>query len=274
MDCAGHVQKRMGTALRNLKMQYRGQKLADGKTIGGAGRLTDRVINSLQNYYGDAIRRNKGKVQAMMKAVQATLLHCNSTNAHPRHHLCPEGPSSWCKWQAAKANGKVHDHKHPLPDAIVQLLCPIYARLGSQSLLQKCVMGYTQNANESLHSTVWKFCPKELFMGKTGVETVYSLAVCVFNDGASSLSAQSDRLQLDPTNLAKTFLRKKDKRMLAESEYKCTEGAKKLCRLARSKRKGLYDQHQQREGVVYASGAFDAGDSGPGPSKRVRGEEA
>ena len=61
MDCAGHVQKRMGTALRNLKMQYRGQKLADGKTIGGAGRLTDRVINSLQNYYGDAIRRNKGK---------------------------------------------------------------------------------------------------------------------------------------------------------------------------------------------------------------------
>ena len=72
-------------------------------------------------------------------------------------------------------------------------------------------------------------------MGKTGVETAYSLA----------LSTLSDGLQLDPTNLAKTFLRKKDKRMLAESEYKCTEGAKKLCRLARSKRKGLDDQHQQ-----------------------------
>jgi hypothetical protein len=86
-------------------MQYSGQKLADGKTIGGAGQLTDKVIKSLQNYYGDAIRRNKGNVQAMTKAVQATLLHCNSTNAH--HHLCPEGPSSWCKWQAAKANGKV-----------------------------------------------------------------------------------------------------------------------------------------------------------------------
>ena len=36
-DCVGHVQKRMGTALRNLKTQYRGQKLSDGKTIGGAG---------------------------------------------------------------------------------------------------------------------------------------------------------------------------------------------------------------------------------------------
>ena len=45
MDRVGHIQKRMGTALRNLKSQYRGQKLADGKTIGGTGRLTDKVIN-------------------------------------------------------------------------------------------------------------------------------------------------------------------------------------------------------------------------------------
>ena len=52
MDCIVHVQKRMGTALHNLKAQYRGQKLSDGK----AGRLTDSLINSLQNYYGDAIR--------------------------------------------------------------------------------------------------------------------------------------------------------------------------------------------------------------------------
>ena len=77
----------MGTALRNLKQQHhRGQKLLDGKTIGGAGRLTDNIINSLQNYYGDAIRRNKGDLNGMMKAVQATLLHCNSTDDVPRHH--------------------------------------------------------------------------------------------------------------------------------------------------------------------------------------------
>ena len=71
MDCVGHVQKRMGPALRNLKVQYGGE-LADGKTIGGAGQLTDKVINSLQNYYGNAIQSNKGDVQAIMKAVQAT----------------------------------------------------------------------------------------------------------------------------------------------------------------------------------------------------------
>ena len=45
----GHVQKRMGTAFRELKKQHRRQKLSDGKTIGDAGRLTESVIYSLQN---------------------------------------------------------------------------------------------------------------------------------------------------------------------------------------------------------------------------------
>ena len=97
--CVGHVQKRMGTALRNLKLQHRGQKLSDGKMIGGDGRLTDSRINSLQNYYGDEIQRNKGDLDAMMKAVQASLLHSNSTDDNLRHHLCPEGEKTWCKWQ-------------------------------------------------------------------------------------------------------------------------------------------------------------------------------
>ena len=97
----GHVQKRLGTALRNLKTSYRGRKLEDGKTIGGAGRLTDGLINSLQNYYGDAIRQNKGDLAAMTCAVQATLLHCNSTDEQPCHQLCPTGEKSWCAWQRA-----------------------------------------------------------------------------------------------------------------------------------------------------------------------------
>ena len=96
LDCVGHVQKRLGSALRDLKNCYRGQKLSEGKTIGGARRLTGALINSLQNYYGDVIRRNKGNIDGM-RGVQATLLHLNSTDETPRHHLCPEGRDSWCK---------------------------------------------------------------------------------------------------------------------------------------------------------------------------------
>ena len=99
IDCIGHAQKRMGTALRKLKDQYKGQKHSDGKTIGGKGRLTKVLISTLQNYYGDAIRRNKGDIQGMLRAVQASLLHLNSSDENPRHHLCPKGPNSWCKYQ-------------------------------------------------------------------------------------------------------------------------------------------------------------------------------
>lgn len=53
VDCVGHVQKRMGTALRELKETVQGLKLSDKKTIGGADRLTESVLNALQN---EAIR--------------------------------------------------------------------------------------------------------------------------------------------------------------------------------------------------------------------------
>lgn len=58
-ECVGHIQKRMGTRLRDLKKQYKGKKFDDGKGIGGAGRLTDKVVDKMQNHYGSAIRQNK-----------------------------------------------------------------------------------------------------------------------------------------------------------------------------------------------------------------------
>ena len=33
-ECVGHIQKRLGTALRQLKLRMRGTKLADGKKVG------------------------------------------------------------------------------------------------------------------------------------------------------------------------------------------------------------------------------------------------
>lgn len=35
----------------------------------GAGRLTDKAINTLQNYYGMAIRNNVGDLYGMKKSV-------------------------------------------------------------------------------------------------------------------------------------------------------------------------------------------------------------
>ncbi|GFX49322.1 uncharacterized protein TNCV_3334401 [Trichonephila clavipes] len=71
IECVGHVQKRMGTRLRKLKQMS--SKLSDGKSIGGKGRLTDRMIDlALDNVpYGNAIRQNKTCLSDMRKTVWA-----------------------------------------------------------------------------------------------------------------------------------------------------------------------------------------------------------
>ena len=248
----------MGTALRNLKVTYRGRKLDDGKTIGGAGRLTDGLINSLQNYYGDAIRRNKGDLQGMVRGVQASLLHSNSSDEHPRHQLCPTGETSWCKWQRAQAKGEPYEHKKkPIPSAIVQLIKPIYARLGAPDLLKKCLHGYQQNANESLHSLVWRFCPKTLHMGSNSVELACAMAVLSFNDGSASLAKVSDTLQLPSSTYRQRYLQKRDKARVRKSILKSSAEGKAARRAARRHRKGHEDKKKETEGVMYAAGAFD-----------------
>ena len=80
----GHVQKRMGTRLRNLKKSSGKKVLSDGKTIGGRGRLTGAVIDQLSTYYGKAIRANKNSVEDMTKAIWATYYHKTSTDANPQ----------------------------------------------------------------------------------------------------------------------------------------------------------------------------------------------
>ncbi|GFV81567.1 transposable element Tcb1 transposase [Trichonephila clavipes] len=70
IECVGHVQKRMGTRLRKLKLVYSKKKLSDGN-IGGKGRLTDSLIDKLTHYYGNAIRCNSTSVKEMRKAIWA-----------------------------------------------------------------------------------------------------------------------------------------------------------------------------------------------------------
>ena len=86
----------MGTGLRNIVALHKGQKLADGKGIGGKGRLTKKRIHSFQVYYGRAIKENKGNIAEAQRAVQAILKHSMSTDRKSLHQYCPKGETSWC----------------------------------------------------------------------------------------------------------------------------------------------------------------------------------
>ena len=88
LECIGHVQKRVGNRLRNLKKNT--------KELGGKGRLTNNIIDKLQNYYGMAIRQNCGDIEAMKMATAASLFLCASSAKNNYHTHCPSGSNSWC----------------------------------------------------------------------------------------------------------------------------------------------------------------------------------
>ena len=58
-ECTFHITKRLGTGLRALVKSCKGQRLSDGKGIGGKGKQTAKHIDTFPNFYGAAIRSNK-----------------------------------------------------------------------------------------------------------------------------------------------------------------------------------------------------------------------
>ena len=105
LESVGHIQKRLGSRLRNLKQTMKGP-LADGKTLGGKGHLTDKVIDKLQNYFGIAIRQSiRNTIYQLKKTIGAVLFHCSEVaDLETRHQMCPRTADSWCKYQADKLN--------------------------------------------------------------------------------------------------------------------------------------------------------------------------
>ena len=78
-ECVGHVQKCVGTALRKLKKAKKG--------MGSKGKLTDSMMDKLQNFYGIAVRGNVGNLADMKKAINASLFHCVSSKEKSSQRL-------------------------------------------------------------------------------------------------------------------------------------------------------------------------------------------
>lgn len=256
-ECVGHVQKRLGTRLRKLKSSYIKRKLSDGKSIGGRGRLTDKMIDTMQNYYGLAIRQNKGNLDGMKKDIKAGLYHLASSKEDPQHHFCPEGKESWCGWQRDRANGTSQfNHKNGLPEAVIDIVKPIYEALSDESLLSRCLDSYTQNPNEALNNLIWKRCPKKVYQGKKVVELCTASAVAAYNDGASSVARMLKKMGIRPGSKTMAGILKIDAKRIAVAARQSSEQKKRRRKKLRAIKKGLWDFQKENEGTVYESGAF------------------
>ena len=66
-----HVQKRLRTRLRTKFKDYK----CTAPRLSDAGKLTEKKINSMQNYYGKSIRSNSNKIYTITKA-ETILWYC------------------------------------------------------------------------------------------------------------------------------------------------------------------------------------------------------
>lgn len=248
-ECIGHVQKRVGTALRKLKR--------DNPGLGGRGKLTDSLIDKLQNYYGIAIRCNVGNLAGMKKAIHASLMHCASSEARPLHDHCPTGSASWCKYQKDKANHtNLFKHGPGLPLPVIAKLKPEYIRLSENNLLQKCLHGKTQNQNESLNGMVWQRIPKEIYVGRETLELGLYDAVSYFNIGSMSIIKLFQALGIPSGKYTEEGCRLQDQLRVNIAQHKSKATTKKRRKVIRGLKKRKDDHNKQTEGVSYGPGQF------------------
>ena len=212
-ECIGHVQKRVGSALRKLKKTKKG--------MGGRGNLTDFMIDKLQNYYGIAIRSNIGNLKGMKKGIYASLFHCSSSKKRNLHDHCPDGPESWCRYKKDVANKtKLYKPGPGLPDHIIAELKPIYERLSNDELLKRCLDGKTQNQNESLNGMIWDRLPKGVFVGSDVLHVGVYDAVSHFNIGCKSALNVLTNMGMNPGVFCTAEMKSADNLRVQKGEYK------------------------------------------------------
>ena len=173
LGCIGHIRKRVGNRLRNLKKNV--------KRLSGRGSLTNNIIEKLQNYNGMAIRQNSGDLNPMKSTTAAFLFYVASSATNDYHTHCPSGSDSWCLLKADKANNTSTFKPGPgLPLDTIKVIKPIYQELCSEGLLKKCTHSQTQNLNKTLHGMIWHRVPKHTYVGRQTFETSVFDAVAHF----------------------------------------------------------------------------------------------
>ena len=236
LDGVNHVAKRLGTNLRNLK-RIRIIEDDDGdsgeppkkffcSSMGGRNKLTETVIDHLQYYFSVSLKRRVGTTASEMRdEILSSFHHCTSSDAEPKHHLCTKGPNSWCFYNKNLALGKVPPtHKKmkvsfKLTDRQLQAVKAIYDRLTTDEMMERCLKGMTQNRNESLHSRIWKLCPKHKNKSRLYIEFTTATTVGHYNAGYES-SNLCDVFGMETSSEFIKYLKRKDKAMDAHIRVK------------------------------------------------------
>ncbi|KAJ4431893.1 hypothetical protein ANN_20499, partial [Periplaneta americana] len=162
-------------------------------------------------------------------------------------------------WQSHKvSNQALRDNVgKPLKEAVLAKMMPVYQRLASNTLLERCLKCLTQNANESLHSIIWRHCPKNSFGSKRRVDLAVDLAVCKFNAGCTktvlSLQEAAGLPAGDKTVALGVCC---DRGRVVKAKLRATKKFQQYRQAIKSAKRRLLEAAKRTEDTTYKSGHF------------------
>ena len=174
----------------------------------------------------------------------------------PTHNSCPPEKECWSSYNRDRATGQ-NTHKpiqNPLPKAVVEVVKPLFKRLGSVKFLSSVASCRTQNVHELFHHLAWQL-PVKMCLLHT-ICALY-LAVALFNNGyTESLKNLCDlsgiTFYLNMTNQSEKLNSLKVYHKNIQITEKVNENSKKL----KQKNTKTQEAFVRQEGTSYKSGAF------------------
>ena len=117
------------------------------------------------------------------------------------HANCPEDFS--CRWRqtSGSSNPPPTARTNYFPKEMDKIK-EVFAKYADEKSCSHLTLVMTQNANESLHSTIWNICPKAKYVSPQSVTIITAVAVTIFNEGELSIFGFMKDFQLKPTYLS------------------------------------------------------------------------
>lgn len=188
-------------------------------------------------------------------------MFCVSDDTTPRHTKCPKGEESWCYYNRAIAKNETPGphalNLHtPISPTVLKHIFPVYQRLITTELLERCQQGKTQNANESLHAAIWKKCPKVKNVSKRLVEFAAAEGILEYNFGNKAQSILMKASNISPGRSSDKIMRSRDKTRIFQSKKRLSLKYKKYRQQIKMKKLKKEEKKLKKEGVTYGAGLF------------------
>ncbi|GFV75844.1 uncharacterized protein TNCV_1757721 [Trichonephila clavipes] len=232
-------------------------------SISGKNRLTDKFIDTITTYYGNAIRQNNSSVSDMRQAIWAIYCHYRSTDEEPMHHFCRIGDTSWCKYQKAVAtnSASLFKHKDTVPIAIMDEIKPIIAELSAPKLLKK-VWGVKHKTLMSRSTRLFgSTAPKLLCVcvcgsSKNIVDIAVNEAIVMFNEGMTGRIKIMEALGFKIGHFTVTSAFKANYARIINAEIKSKSYILEARRASRMRKKASNEHFVELKGLTYEAGSF------------------